>query len=156
MVPCPHVVAGFFFHCLLLFSSSIFTISHCPLRQATLFPLSFLTQLIPDYSLTQALYKTHQCFLTLLSHLTYFHHPSTFYNLEFPGLPFSLFEYGHFSSSTPFLRAGQTHVSLLPELYNLGSLTLRHFFFYYSLLLFFPPHKMLRSLGTGIISFTSQ
>lgn len=40
-----HVVAGFFFHCLLLFLySSTFMIFQCPLNQSTLFPLSFLTQ----------------------------------------------------------------------------------------------------------------
>ena len=81
-------------------------------------------------------------------HLSYFHHHSIVCTLEIPGLPFSLFENGQFSVSISFLMARQTHVSLFPDPWTILSFT--------TLSLYFLPHKMLRSLGTGIRSFTSQ
>lgn len=54
--------------------------------------------------LTQAFYKNYQCFLTLLSYLTYSQHCFIVYFLEISGILFLLFEYGHFSCSASFSR----------------------------------------------------
>lgn len=82
-------------------------------NQSTLSPLSSFTQAYPWLLFTQALYKNHQCFLTLLSQLSYLHHHSIVYPSEIFNLPFSLFQYDPFPSSISFLRARPTHVSFL-------------------------------------------
>ena len=110
-----HVVAGFFFHCLLLFLySSTFMIFQCPLNQSTLFPFSFLTQTYPWLLISSPLQKS-----AVFSHspFTPYLFPSPFHSLYFRNslAAFLSIWIWPCSSSTSFLRARHTHISLLPE-----------------------------------------
>lgn len=83
-------------------------------------PCHFLLTHSPDYSV-QVLCISGQ----------YFPHSFLFLSLEIPGLPFSVFERGHFSASISLLRARQAHVSLLPDPWTVLSFTLlSHCIFY--------------------------
>lgn len=102
-VPFLQVVADFFLCCLSLFlCSSIFIISQCPLSQSTL-PHAISYSNIALTAQSEPSAQRTSVFSLL------------FPSLEIPGLPFSLFECGHFSGSIALLRARQTHVILLPD-----------------------------------------
>lgn len=110
------------------------------------FPCHFLTQTypwLPNPSPLQILSVFSQS-----PFAPYFHHHSTVNTWKILGLAFSLFEYGHFSNSTSFLRARQTHVSLFPEPWFSAILPFSF--------IVFPTPLNIKILGDKDQTFTSQ